>query len=152
MSLVIRPMEMIDLERAKVFLSRAGLETEGIDESWNYFLLMEDKDLQELKGTVGIEPLGQIGLLRSMVLSQGRAEDILFLLQQVISLAKKKEMAELYCMVNNKNAVRLFHLLGFKEVKGEDIPTEVKESNYVKKLVPVNNLEFMRFVIEKVDK
>jgi len=152
MSLVIRPMEMIDLERAKVFLSRAGLETEGIDESWNYFLLMEDKDLQELKGTVGIEPLGQIGLLRSMVLSQGRAEDILFLLQQVISLAKKKEMAELYCMVNNKNAVRLIHLLGFKEVKGEDIPTEVKESNYVKKLVPVNNLEFMRFVIEKVDK
>ena len=152
MTYIIRQAEIVDLEKLSSFLSKAGLETEGMQQSLDFFLLMEDEYSMELKGVVGIEPLEKIGLLRSMVLSQAKAEEILFLLQQVIKLAKAKEMDQLYCMVNNKNAIQMFHLLGFEEVKEEKIPRSLLESNAVKKLVPVNNPEFMCVSIKNVDK
>ena len=152
MSYTIRQAELIDLEMIKSYLSRARIETDGIKQSLDYFLLMEEKESEELKGIVGIEPLENIGLLRSMVLSQAGVEEILFLLRQVIKLAKEKELEQLYCMVNNENAIQLFRLLGFEEREVEDIPSVLLESNAVKKLVPVNKPEFMFISIKNVDK
>ncbi|KAB7671840.1 hypothetical protein [Bacillus sp. B1-b2] len=152
MTYIIRQAQQVDLERIQSLLTKAGLDVEGIESFIDYFLLMEDEVRDDLEGVVGIEPIENVGLLRSMVLQNAGAEEILFLLQQVIKLAKTKELKELYGMVNSQNAIQLFQLLGFKEIDSNNIPRMVGESKAVRKQIPVNNPIFLQYSLENVDK
>lgn len=149
---IIRQAETGDLERIAAFLTKAEVTVEGLQEWLEYFLLMETEADQTLTGTIGIEPFGEIGLLRSMVLSKGTVEDILFLIQQALKLAKDKDLETIYCKVHNPHSMQLFHLLGFQAIEDENIPAILKESNTVKSVFTVDKSHFMYIPMNTVDK
>lgn len=149
---IIRQAETGDLERIAAFLTKAEVTVEGLQEWLEYFLLMETEADQTLTGTIGIEPFGEIGLLRSMVLSKGTVEDILFLIQQALKLAKDKDLETIYCKVHNPHSMQLFHLLGFQAIEDENIPAILKESNPVKSVFTVDKSHFMYIPMNTVDK
>ncbi|HEO8419317.1 hypothetical protein [Niallia sp. FSL W8-0635] len=149
---IIRQGETGDVEKIASFLNKAGVTVEGLAEWLEYFLLMETEADQALIGTIGIEPFGKVGLLRSMVLSDGTVEDILFLIQQALKLAKEKDMDAIYCSVNNQHSIQLFQLLGFQKIDVDEIPQILKESNAVKSVFTVDNSHFMYIPMNIVDK
>lgn len=149
---IIRQGETGDVEKIASFLNKAGVSVEGLAEWLEYFLLMETEADQALIGTIGIEPFGKVGLLRSMVLSDGTVEDILFLIQQALKLAKEKDMDAIYCSVNNQHSIQLFQLLGFQKIDVDEIPQILKESNAVKSVFTVDNSHFMYIPMNIVDK
>lgn len=149
---IIRQGETGDVEKIASFLNKAGVTVEGLAEWLEYFLLMETEADQALIGTIGIEPFGKVGLLRSMVLSDGTVEDILFLIQQALKLAKEKDMDAIYCSVNNQHSIQLFQLLGFQKIDVDEIPQILKESNAVKSVFTVDNSHFMYISMNIVDK
>lgn len=149
---IIRQAEIGDLEKIAAFLTNAEVTVEGLQEWLDYFLLMEAEADQTLIGTIGIEPFGKTGLLRSMVLSKGNVEDILFLIQQALKLAKDKDLDAIYCKVHNPHSMQLFHLLGFQAIEEENIPAAMKESNTVKNVYTVDKSHFMYILMNIVDK
>lgn len=151
MERIIRQANIHDLNAITSFLTKTKLEVEGIENWLGNYLLVQDVNKEIIQGTVGIQPFGAIGLLRSFVLEQANGQDILFLVQQIIILAKEKEFESLYCMLQNKNAIQLFELLGFQPIEIQEVPTIIRKSNGVKKLETVNNLEFMHLPLKNVD-
>ncbi|MEI2367082.1 hypothetical protein [Niallia circulans] len=149
---IIRQAEIGDLERIAAFLTKAEVTVERLQEWLDCFLLMEAETDQTLIGTIGIEPFGKIGLLRSMVLSKGTVEDILFLIHQALKLAKDKDLDAIYCKVHNPHSMQLFHLLGFQAIEEENIPAALKESNTVKSVFTVGKSHFMYIPMNIVDK
>ena len=125
---------------------------DGLEEWLDHFLLMESEADGMLIGTIGMEPFGKVGLLRSMVLSEGTVEDILFLIQQALKLATEKDMDAVYCSVNNQHSIQLFQLLGFQRIDMDNMPQELKESNAVKSIFTVNKSHFMYIPMNIVDK
>ena len=148
---IIRQAETGDLETISAFLRKADATVEGLEEWIDYFLLMET-EIQELVGTIGIQPFEKAGLFRYMVLSKGAPEDILFLIQQALKLAKEKEMEAVYCMITNHHSIQLFRLLGFQEINKEDVPEVIKKSNGVKSVYTVDKSSFMYIPMNIVDK
>ncbi|WP_312096493.1 hypothetical protein [Niallia sp.] len=149
---IIRQAETIDVEKITSFLTKAEVKVEGLEEWLDHFLLMESEADRMLIGTIGIEPFGKVGLLRSMVLSEGTVEDILFLIQQALKLATEKNMDAVYCSVNNQHSIQLFQILGFQRIEMDDIPQVMKESNAVKSVFAVNKSHFMYIPMNIVDK
>ncbi|WP_400244042.1 GNAT family N-acetyltransferase [Niallia sp. JL1B1071] len=149
---IIRQAETADVEKIADFLNKAEVTVEGLEEWLDYFLLMETEADQTLIGTIGIEPFEKVGLLRSMVLSKGTVEDILFLIQQALKLAKEKDMDAIYCGVNNHHSIQLFQLLGFQKIDMDDIPQVLKESNAVKSVFAVDKSHFMYIPMNIVNK
>lgn len=151
MQKLVRQATQKDLEKIKSFLSKTAVNTEDIEKWLNYYLLVEDKD-GDLIGMIGIEPFEKVGLLRSLVIANATAEDILYLLQQTIQLAKDRQLESLYCMINNKSAIHLFSLLGFQTIRKEKMPEEIKKSKSVTNISTVNNLQYMYYHIGDVNK
>lgn len=149
---IIRQADTLDVKKIATFLNKAEVTIEGLEEWLEYFLLMETEADQTLIGTIGIEPYGKVGLLRSMVLSKGTVEDILFLIQQALKLAKEKDMDAIYCSVNNQHSIQLFQLLGFQQIDMDHIPQVLKESNTVKSVFTVDKSHFMYIPMNIVDK
>lgn len=143
---MIRQANGEDLAELKVFLSRAGLGTEGLtEEAAQYFLLLENEDLT-WRGTLGIEPFQENGLLRSLVVSPGQVENDIFLLfRQAFQLAKKEKIRHLFLATIKNAAVPLFEILGFKEVAKEELPEELFQSAHMKHILNVDNLLFFKF-------
>ncbi|WP_445488889.1 GNAT family N-acetyltransferase [Niallia sp. 03133] len=151
MQKTIRQAQAKDLDQIQSFLRKTELEMNELKKWLEYYLLVEDAS-GKLIGTIGIHPFDKIGLLRSLVLSNANAEEILYLLQQTIKMAKDKNLESLYCMINNQNAAQLFSLLGFDRIEKTELPKVLKTSNAVAKISTVNNLEFMYYSIRSVDK
>lgn len=147
----VRQAMQEDLEKIQTFLAKTAVDTEDIEKWLNYYLLVEDRN-GDLIGTIGIEPFEKVGLLRSLVIANATAEDILYLLQQTIQLAKERQLESLYCMINNKSAIHLFSLLGFRTIRKEKMPEEIKTSKSVANIWTVNNLQYMYYHIENVNK
>jgi len=147
----VRQAAQGDLEKIKSFLSKTAVDTKDMEKWLSYYLLVEDK-AGELIGTIGIEPFERVGLLRSLVISNATAEDILYLLQQTIQLAKERQLESLYCMINNKSAIHLFSLLGFQPIRKENMPEEIKKSKAVLNISTVNNLQYMHYYLGNVNK
>ena len=57
MKLTVRIATFEDIDILKAFLEKAKLNTKGIDEMIDSFLIMEDEDGQ-LKATIGMEQFG----------------------------------------------------------------------------------------------
>lgn len=132
-----------DTEKIKQYLTQAKLATEGIEESIDYFLLMEDAR-EEILATLGIEPNGNIGLLRSLAMSAKLKEvDILLLFDQMIALAKEKSISTLYLATNKPESVGFFQILGFKLVDSNKVPEPLTQFSHVKNIFTVDNSLFM---------
>jgi N-acetylglutamate synthase-like GNAT family acetyltransferase len=146
MEATIRYANVQDVSKLKNFLTAAKLGTEGIsEESAQYFLLVEDEK-RDVKGTLGIEPFGNTGLLRSLVVTPGMAEkEVLALFNQMLLLAKNKEINTLFLATNKQGAVSFFETLGFEKMNGDDLPAELKKSSHIQYVMNVDNSLFLKF-------
>ncbi|WP_078556160.1 GNAT family N-acetyltransferase [Bacillus alkalicellulosilyticus] len=134
MSMVVRIAEEKDLLPIQRLVAKAGLEEKGIEHQINDFLVIEDSN-QQIVGTVGIERLGEDGLLRSLVI---RSENLdakvsLEFLEVTLAFAKRQKVKNLYLLT--KSALPIFEYLGFEEIPGESIPAHIENSQHFSQYV-----------------
>ncbi|KAB2336498.1 hypothetical protein F7731_08970 [Cytobacillus depressus] len=136
-----------DRERLTIFLDQAKLNTDGLEHSIDYFLIMENEE-REVRATLGIEPLGKVGLLRSLVMTKEMSENDLFILfEQILRLAREKQLQSLYLSSNKRASIAFFQMLGFEEVDKKSLPEELYVSDHVKHILTVDNSFFLKLSI-----
>lgn len=141
MERTIRKAEAKDAKKLESFLLEANLNTEGISESIEYYSLLETNS-GELKACIGIEPDGNVGLLRSFVVSKGTAHsDIVLLFDRVISIAESKNLKAVYLVTNKENTIAFFRGFGFKVV--DKTPAEIIKNPHFQKVLNVDNSVIM---------
>ncbi|BCB05942.1 GNAT family N-acetyltransferase [Bacillus sp. KH172YL63] len=140
---VIRQANHEDIHEVVAFLLKAGLSTEGVKDGIDCFLVVEDEE-DRLIGTLGIEVQGKIGLLRSLVVTSSfESEELFALFQEILKLAKEKELQRLYLISNRKASLTFFDLLGFQQEK-EATVDELKPFVHAQKLSTVDNCITMK--------
>jgi N-acetylglutamate synthase-like GNAT family acetyltransferase len=145
METMIRMATEQDLPNLVNFLEKANLGTEGVKETVEYFLLMEDEN-GSLRATLGVEPFGENGLLRSLVISAGMKEnEILALFEQILRLTKEKNISNLFLATNKHTSVPFFEMLGFSTIEEEDLPEDLYQSEHIKNILTVDNSVFLKF-------
>lgn len=143
MESLVRCAEALDKRRLLSFLTEAKLETAGVEEFIDYFLILENDD-GSIRATMGIEPLGGIGLLRSLVMTNRTSEkDILVMFEQMLVLAKDKHLQSLYLATNKETSLPFFSTLGFVKMEKGDLPEEISLSTHGKHLLTVDNSVFL---------
>lgn len=147
MKLTIRIATFEDIDILKSFLDKAKLNTKGINEMIDTFLIMEDEEGQ-MKATIGMEPFGESGLLRSLVVTANTSEnDLLYLFKEMFLLAKNKEIKDLYLATNKLGAMKFVGVLGFQPVDKDQIPIAFLSSEHVKHILNVDNSVFLKHSI-----
>ncbi|CAM3603695.1 GNAT family N-acetyltransferase [Cytobacillus oceanisediminis] len=141
---VVRCAQLEDADRLTAFLEAANLSTDGIKDAIEYFLIMENES-GDIKATLGIEPHGEVGLLRSLVMSASASEKDLFVLfEQILILARDRNLHSLYLASNKRNSLDFFRLLGFKQEETKQLPEVLFESDHVKHILTVDNSFFLK--------
>ncbi|MBU8881043.1 hypothetical protein BGM26_19155 [Bacillus sp. FJAT-29790] len=147
MEACIRCAKVEDVTRLAAFLEKANLSTDGIKESIDYFLMMES-DFGDIKATLGIEPLGKIGLLRSLVMTPDVSEKDLFILfEQILILARDRQLTALYLATNKKSSLEFFRLMGFVQEETNGLPEALYGSVHVKYILTVDNSHFLKLSV-----
>ncbi|MFZ0444420.1 MAG: hypothetical protein WAM95_07260 [Bacillus sp. (in: firmicutes)] len=147
MKLTVRIANFGDIDILQAFLEKAKLNTKGINEMIDSFLIMEDEDGQ-LKATIGMEQFGASGLLRSLVVTASISEnDLLSLFREMFLLAKNKEIKDLYLATNKLGAMKFVEVLGFEPVDKDHIPMAFSSSEHVKHILTVDNSVFLKHSI-----
>ncbi|MCQ6281765.1 GNAT family N-acetyltransferase [Bacillus sp. EB600] len=143
---MIRRANGDDLVSLKAFLAKAGLGTQGLtEETAGYFLVIENED-RTLRGTLGIEPFKENGLLRSLVVTSGQAEsDIYLLFQHAFLLAKELGIVTLFLATNKNGTVQFLQILGFQVVDKTELPQELSQSAHINHIMSVDNSIFFKF-------
>lgn len=140
---IVRCAQIGDKNKLISFLHEANLGTEGIEEAIEYFLIMEDEE-KNIQATLGIEPLGRFGMLRSLVMTSRASENDLFLIfEQMLKLAREKQLESLYLATNKSSSMQFFTLLGFEREEQANLPQELFASEHVKHILNVDNSIFM---------
>ena len=140
---VIRQATSEDIHEVVSFLLKAGLSTEGIKNNIDCFMVVEDGD-KNLIGTLGIEIHEKTGLLRSLVVTSSfESEELFALFQEILKLAKEKELTRLYLISNRKASLNFFDLLGFQHEKEPSVE-ELECFVHARKLSTVDNCMTMR--------
>jgi len=135
-----------DLASLEEFLGKANLNTDGIGEMLDYFIILENGN-GKIIATLGIEPLGKIGLLRSLAMdpqANASEQDLFILFEQAFLLAKDKGIKTLYLASNKKNSMQFFRLLGFREEEKGNLPEELHKSDHVTHILTVDNSFFLK--------
>lgn len=145
MEAFIRRANKEDTADLREFLAKAGLGTEGItEETAEYFLLLENED-KSWRGTLGLEPAGENGLLRSLVVAPAQAKtDIFLLFEQALRLAKEVNIQHLFLASNKSSAISLFELLGFQLIDPNELPASLLVYDHIKHISNVDNLLFLK--------
>lgn len=140
----IRRATKQDILSVTAFLTKANLGTDGLNETIEHFLLIESVD-KGIQATLGLEPIGKEGLLRSLVISEGLGENDLFLLfEQMMMLAKEREFEALWLATNKQGASTFFEILGFTKVDSEEIPDSLLASEHIQHVLTVDNSLIMK--------
>ncbi|WP_064091944.1 GNAT family N-acetyltransferase [Rossellomorea aquimaris] len=143
---VIRQATYEDINEIVAFLLKAGLSTEGIKDSIDCFLVVEDSH-KNVIGTLGIEVQDKTGLLRSLVVTSSfDSEELFALFQEILKLAKEKELSRLYLISNRKASLTFFDLLGFQQEHNASVD-ELNSFVHAKKLSTVDNCIIMKLDI-----
>ncbi|MET3699026.1 amino-acid N-acetyltransferase [Bacillus oleivorans] len=133
-----------DVGFLKLFLENAELSTEGVDQLFEYFILLEN-DQKEWVACLGIEPLGTVGLMRSfVVLPKVEEEGIFLLFEKMLQLAQEKKVNQILLATNRMSSIPFLSALGFTAVEKEDLPNELSQSAHGKQLLQTQNVTFMR--------
>jgi N-acetylglutamate synthase-like GNAT family acetyltransferase len=102
----------------------------------------------ELMACLGVEPVGQAGLLRSFVVSPKIAqEELLLLFKRAFLTAKNKELEQLYLVTNKMSAVSFFSSMGFTMVDQSEMPVDLLEKNHLKQVLTVDNSAIMKIIL-----
>ncbi|MBH9966704.1 GNAT family N-acetyltransferase [Rossellomorea oryzaecorticis] len=139
MTKTIRQATHEDIYKVIGFLVKAGLSTEGVKNTIDCFLLVEDTE-GNLIGTLGIEMRERTGLLRSLVVTPAfDSEEIFTLFQEIFKLAKEKDLSQLYLITNRRASLNFFEMLGFQQEPQGHVD-ELKDFVHAKQLSTVDNL------------
>ncbi|XXM72835.1 GNAT family N-acetyltransferase [Lysinibacillus sphaericus] len=139
MTKTIRQATHEDIYKVIGFLVKAGLSTEGVKNTIDCFLLVEDTE-GNLIGTLGIEMRDSTGLLRSLVVTPAfDSEEIFTLFQEIFKLAREKDVSRLYLITNRRASLNFFEMLGFQQ-EAQGCVDELKDFVHAKQLSTVDNL------------
>ena len=145
--MIIRRATREDLPRILSFLGQAKMGTNGVEKTIDCFLMIED-EMENLQATIGIEPLGHVGLIRSLVMStQATEQDFHLLFAQIVLLAQEKEIEDLFLATNKVGAVNLIEQLGFQFVDKKQLPEILFESEHVLHILTVDNSVFLKLSV-----
>lgn len=141
---VIRKANETDLTKLRTFLEKAGISQDGIEvDSIDSFLLLEN-EVGDVEASIGIEKVGQGGLLRSLVITPSlKQAEIIQLFHQVGECAADKKMQDLYLVTNKPLTLDFFHLLGFEIADKNRMPTELRQSKHFLQSIEMENTTFM---------
>ncbi|MBF0705233.1 hypothetical protein IQ283_01350 [Alkalihalobacillus hwajinpoensis] len=121
---LVRKATTEDVAAVWDFVKRSGLEVDGLPKIES-FLIAESEE-KELFGVIALETFGNAGLLRALILnsSESTSERLLRFFDQVIQLAKKNQLDELY--LTSKEESFFFQVFGFSTIPVENIPIALK--------------------------
>ncbi|WP_017756618.1 GNAT family N-acetyltransferase [Calidifontibacillus oryziterrae] len=112
---VIRKATSNDIAAIEQVVGQAGLQTNGITENIGNFLIMENGYDQLITAVVGFELHNNIGLLRSLVMSdQSDHVTVLQLIKAVLQYANNNGIKQLYLCTLHSSTIALFEMIGFK--------------------------------------
>lgn len=134
MGIVIRIATEKDLLPIQHLLAKANISEQGIEKNWDHFLVAEDST-KKLIGTVGIEPLGKDGLIRSLVMTSENwnAKIGLDFIELAVAFGKQKGFETLFLMTNS--SLPFFEYIGFQILEESEIPDHVKQSDHFSQYV-----------------
>lgn len=134
MGIVIRIASENDLLPIQHLLAKAGLSKQGIEKNIDNFLVACAAN-KKIIGTVGIEPLGEDGLLRSLVLSSEswNAKIGLNFIELAVAYGKQKGCQKLYLLTNT--SLPFFEYVGFQMLDETEIPDHVRASDHFSQYV-----------------
>lgn len=145
---MVRCAQVEDVRKLVNFLEKANLGTDGVEEAVDYFLLLED-EAGNIQATLGIEPHGPVGLLRSLAITSRASEkELLLIFEQMLLLAKEKQMQSLYLATNKKGSVQFFEMMGFQQVEREKLHEKIFDSAHVQHILTVDNSLFMELKLD----
>ncbi|WP_102348227.1 GNAT family N-acetyltransferase [Bacillus sp. Marseille-P3661] len=134
---VIRKATLADVDKMEQIVGQAGLQTEGIVDNVDNFLIMEDKD-GVLTAVVGFEFQNSSGLLRSLVLTkQSDQFFILELMKAAFEFSKKQGVETLYLCTQQQSSVDFFKFIGFEKVEETHVE-DLNEFEHYKNIVDEN--------------
>lgn len=123
---VIRKATSKDIIRIEQVVGQAGLQTSGIVENVDNFLIMEEDENDSIIAVVGFEYFNENGLLRSLVVAgQTNQMTIIQLMGTVMEYSKKSGLKKLYLCTNHHTTVDLFEILGFKVE--QNLPVDIEK-------------------------
>lgn len=133
-----------DLERIRLFLLEAGLNTDGIGKMIEQFFVLEDKG-GNIHGALGIETAGNAGLLRSFAVTKNvDYVDILFFFTFIFSWAKERGLEQLFLATNKGTSADLFSILGFERETGDDVWSHLSSFDHIKFIETVDNVDIYK--------
>ncbi|UCD05618.1 MAG: GNAT family N-acetyltransferase [candidate division WOR-3 bacterium] len=130
----IRGAGLKDDARIRELLKDAGLPFEDVTAHLHDFLVAEDNST--IVGTVGLEPYGDIALLRSLAVEASHRNKGVGrkLYDGVVAHARLKGVKRLYLLTTT--AKRMFRDLGFLDVDRDQLPDEIRKTDEFQKLCP----------------
>ncbi|MED4403866.1 hypothetical protein [Metabacillus fastidiosus] len=135
----LKVAEEKDLNKLTAFANKAGVNSEGFPELIDQFILMEDGN-HELVACIGIEPVNEDGILRSLVVSDKlKQAHILTLFQSAQTLSRQKGMKYLYLITNNKASIDFLIMMGFEEISTEEVPVHLLNTEHMRSCLVEND-------------
>ncbi|WP_394187036.1 GNAT family N-acetyltransferase [Metabacillus halosaccharovorans] len=135
--------ERQDIERLTMFVEKAGISSEGIADLIDYFVLMENGE-KEIVACIGVEPVKNAGLLRSLVVSDKlKQAHIVTLFQSIQTLAEKRGITNLFLVTNKEASVQFLSLMGFQKLKPDLVPSDMLTIDHMKDSLEDPNAEVM---------
>lgn len=130
----IRFMQSTDLGTVRAFLQAQSLPVAGVMTHKGGFLLAQEQG--ELIGTVGVEIHGQVGLLRSVAVSEPQRSQGLAtrLVRQAITYATQTGLTDLYLLTTT--ARQYFPRFGFQAIPRESAPAALANSSEFQGICP----------------
>jgi N-acetylglutamate synthase-like GNAT family acetyltransferase len=135
-----------DLHDMIAFWEQAGIYVDKMEESIDSFVVMRD-DEERLLATIGFQPIGEKGLLRSLVIVPSLGErDLFVLFHTIMTVAGEKRMKCLYLVTNKQSSIPFFELLNFCEIEYEELPSGVRKNDYVRACMDNHQVHIMEYV------
>ncbi|PMC37439.1 hypothetical protein CJ195_11835 [Bacillus sp. UMB0899] len=135
--------ETKDVERLTMFVEKAGISSEGITNLIDYFVLMENGE-NEIVACIGVEPVKNTGLLRSLVVSDKlKQAHIVTLFQSIQTLSEKRGITDLFLVTNKEASVQFLSLMGFQKLKADLVPSEMLSIDHMKDSLEDPNAKVM---------
>lgn len=123
-------------ETFRALLKASNLPADDLD--YKRDLLVGYYEGSDLVGTGGLEIHGDYGLLRSLSVKMGiRGRSVgTTITEYLLNKAKEKKLKAIYLLT--ETAKGFFEKKGFREVKRDDVPSEVKASSEFSTVCPVS--------------
>ena len=139
----LKVAERKDLRKLTAFVEKAGVNSDGFEGLIDYFVIMEN-DEHEVVACIGVEPMDEHGLLRSLVVSDKlKQAHILTLFQSIQTVAEQKGMKQLFLVTNKEASVQFLALMGFKEVARASIPEHLLTLEHMRVSLEETNAKIM---------